>query len=66
MCLNGRKYMNQKTLILINVVQKSIKKQSSIKSNSSTEKSITDDSDEEISSHEECIKKDAYSSGICF
>ncbi len=45
---------------------KSIKKQSSIKSNSSTEKSITDDSDEGISSDEECIKKDAYSSGICF
>jgi superfamily II DNA or RNA helicase len=46
--------------------KKKIKKQNSIKSRSSTDKSIAEDSDEEISSDEDDISRDKYSSNLCF
>jgi len=46
--------------------KKKIKKQISIKSRSSTDKSIAEDSDEEISSVEDDISRDKYSSNLCF
>jgi len=55
-----------KNIISNKLSDKKTKNKTSVKSNSSSDKSITNDSDEEMSSEEEEFPKDKYQSDVCF
>jgi superfamily II DNA or RNA helicase len=63
--VNWKQIYEPKNTGLAKFNEKKVKKSTSIKSNNSSDKSIANESDEEISSDEDDIQKDKYSSHTC-